>query len=83
MSKWDLETWLKVAATVLQAISVAVAAFFAILGLNAWRRQLIGKRKVEIAEEALLARLQGAGYARLHPQPCCARLRGLHPNTAR
>lgn len=40
---------------ILQAISVAVTAVFAVLGLRAWRQQLIGKRKIEIAEQALLA----------------------------
>lgn len=40
---------------VLQAVSVAVTAVFAILGLRAWRRQLLGRRKIEIAEGTLFA----------------------------
>jgi len=36
--------WLQIAATILQALSIALTAWFAILGLSAWRRQLVGKR---------------------------------------
>lgn len=50
---WD--TLFTVAPPVLQAVSVAATAVFAILGLRAWRRQLIGRRKIEIAEGTLLA----------------------------
>src|SRR5206468_9776871 len=39
----------------LQATSIAVTAGFAIAGLSAWRRQLVGKRKIEIAEDTLVA----------------------------
>ena len=46
--------WLQIAATILQALSIALTAWFAILGLSAWRRQLVGKRKFEAAEEILL-----------------------------
>ena len=42
-------------AAVVQAIAVVVTACFASLGLNAWRRQLVGKRRLEVAEEMLLA----------------------------
>jgi len=40
---------------VLQAVSVAVTAVFAVIGLRAWRRQLLGRRKIEVAEGTLLA----------------------------
>jgi len=50
---WD--AFLKVAPPVVQAVSIAVTAVFAILGLRAWRRQLLGRRKIEIAEGTLLA----------------------------
>jgi hypothetical protein len=50
---WDQV--LEHAPQILQAISIAVTAVFAIIGLNAWRRQIIGKRRLEVAEEALLA----------------------------
>lgn len=43
------------AAPMLQAVSISVTAIFAIVGLNAWRRQLVGKRRIEIAEQTLLA----------------------------
>jgi hypothetical protein len=49
------EEALKIAAPVIQAVSVAITAYFAVKGLNAWRRQLLGKRRIEIAEEALVA----------------------------
>jgi len=42
-------------AAVLQAIAIIVTAYFASRGLSAWRRQLIGKRRIEVAEEMLLA----------------------------
>jgi hypothetical protein len=48
-------TALAIAPPLIQAISVAVTAVFAILSLNAWKRQMIGKRRIEVAEEALLA----------------------------
>jgi hypothetical protein len=40
-------------ATWLQAISVTVAAWSAVYGLSAWRRQLIGSKKAEAAEKLL------------------------------
>lgn len=50
---WD--ALLKVAPPVIQSVSIAVTAVFAILGLRAWRQQLIGRRKIEVAEGTLLA----------------------------
>jgi hypothetical protein len=49
------EEVLKVVSTILQALAVVVTAYFASRGLNAWRRQLVGKRKLEVAEDMLLA----------------------------
>lgn len=37
------------------AVSIAVAAYFSVQGLRVWRSQLVGKRKFEVAEEALVA----------------------------
>jgi hypothetical protein len=51
----SIDELVKVAAPVLQALSIAVTAGFAVAGLNAWRRQLVGKRRIEIAEETLFA----------------------------
>jgi hypothetical protein len=48
-----LEETLKLAATLLQAVSIAVTAGFAVAGLSAWRKQLVGKRKFDVAEEAM------------------------------
>jgi hypothetical protein len=57
----SLDEIIKVAAPTLQALSIAATAIFAVLGLSAWRRQLVGKRRLEIAEEILVAtyRIQG------------------------
>ena len=49
------EAVFKVAPPLIQAVSVAVTAVFAVIGLRAWRRQLLGRRKIEIAEGTLLA----------------------------
>jgi hypothetical protein len=38
----------------LQAISIAITAYFAVRGLRTWRTQMIGQRKFTVAEEALL-----------------------------
>jgi hypothetical protein len=52
-------TWLRtitdVASPLLQAASITVTAIFAILGLQAWRRQIIGQRRIQVAEETLVA----------------------------
>jgi hypothetical protein len=40
---------------VIQTVSIAVTAYFAVAGLRAWRAQIIGQRRFEIAEEAVLA----------------------------
>jgi hypothetical protein len=37
----------------IQAGSIAVTAYFASRGLSAWRKQLVGKRRCELAEEIL------------------------------
>jgi hypothetical protein len=50
----DVEGVVRLAAVVLQAAAIIVTAVFAVLGLRAWRAQVIGKRKVEIAEETLV-----------------------------
>ena len=50
-----IEEGVKIAGTVIQVIAVVVTAFFASKSLNAWRQQEVGKRKIEIAEEILVA----------------------------
>jgi hypothetical protein len=42
-------------ATLLQALSVTVAALSAIYSINAWRRQLLGGKRADIAEKTLTA----------------------------
>jgi hypothetical protein len=39
----------------IQTVSIAVTAYFAVAGLRAWRAQMMGKRRFEIAEGAVLA----------------------------
>src|SRR4030067_3279753 len=40
-------------AQIAQAVSVVLACFVAISGINAWKREFIGKRRIEIAENIL------------------------------
>ena len=59
----DIEAdWISAVADVVQAIAVVIATTLAIRGINDWRRQMLGKRKVEIAEQTLVAtyKVQGA-----------------------
>lgn len=50
-----MEDAIKIIGTALQSISVIAAALFAIAGLDAWRRQMVGKRQMEVAEQMLSA----------------------------
>lgn len=50
---WD--EVLKAAPPIVQAVSIAVTAAFAVISLRAWRTQLVGKRRFEIAEQAIVA----------------------------
>ena len=48
--------WNKIMETILhilQSISIIIACWVAIIGINAWRREFIGKRRIELAEEVL------------------------------
>lgn len=38
---------------VLQSLAVIAASFVAFYGINSWRRELVGKRRIELAEEVL------------------------------
>lgn len=40
-------------ATIIQAVSVVAACWAIITGVGAWKREFIGKRKIELAEETL------------------------------
>lgn len=57
-----VSTLLQAAGTVFQATAIGVTAYFASKSLNVWRRQLLGKRRIEVAEEVLVAtyRVQSA-----------------------
>jgi hypothetical protein len=45
----NMETILQI----LQSVSIIIACWVAIFGINAWRREFIGKRRIELAEEVL------------------------------
>lgn len=49
-----MEENIRLAAVILQAVAIIVTAGFAIAGLHSWRRQTLGKRKVEVSEETLV-----------------------------
>jgi len=40
-------------ANILESVSLIIAAWVVIIGVNAWRREYIGKRRIELAEEVL------------------------------
>lgn len=42
-------------ADILQSTSVVLASYAVIAGINAWRREFVGKRRIELAEETLEA----------------------------
>jgi hypothetical protein len=42
-------------ATIAQAVAVMAACWAIISGVGAWKREFIGKRKIELAEETLAA----------------------------
>ena len=44
-----LKEWAEIA----QSVSVILASLFAIYGIDAWRREFVGKRRIELAEEVL------------------------------
>lgn len=51
----DIIRYVPAASAAISAISVAVTATFAVMGLRAWRAQMTGKRRFEVAELALQA----------------------------
>lgn len=48
-----LAEWISVISTFIAAISVMIAAISFIVGVNAWRREYIGKQRIENAREIL------------------------------
>src|SRR6266699_1916671 len=50
---WSLAWWDQIG-PLIQAFMVLITGGIAIGGLTAWRRQMVGKRKSEIAEEVLI-----------------------------
>jgi len=50
-----LDEVLKALPPIVQAASILVTAIFAVKSLRAWRTQLIGKRRFEVAEEIIMA----------------------------
>ena len=51
---WSLAWWGQIA-PVVQMVMVVIAGLLAIYSLNLWRRQIVGKRKAEIAEQVLIS----------------------------
>lgn len=53
MKNWIID-WnaVKTVIEALESIAVLVASIFATLGLNQWRKEIVGKRIIELAEEA-------------------------------
>jgi hypothetical protein len=47
--------YISVIAIIIQAAAIGVTAYFASRSLRAWRAQLVGKRRFEIAEDTLVA----------------------------
>ncbi len=54
---------------VVVALSAALAAYFAARGLTAWRNELSGRRRYELAEETLLAMRELAGIVAFMRSP--------------
>ncbi len=38
-----------------QAVSLIVAAWTAVYGISAWRREFLGKKRIDLAEEVLVS----------------------------
>jgi len=47
------EEVMDVTTNILESISIIIAAWAVIIGVNAWRREYVGKRRLELAEEVL------------------------------
>lgn len=50
-----MASFLQALSVIIAALSVAVAAWSATLGVHAWRRQVIGTKRTDVAEKALTA----------------------------
>jgi hypothetical protein len=48
-----LPSWIEAAGTLLTGLATVLAGIAALRGLNAWRRETVGRRKAELAEEVL------------------------------
>ena len=56
--------WWKDAVGILQSVLLCVTAVVALFSVNEWRRQTVGKRKIEMAEQVL------ARFANTVPRAC-------------
>ncbi len=54
---------------VIQAVSLIVAAWTAIYGINAWRNEFVGKRRIELAEEVLVGFYEARDVIRIIRNP--------------
>ena len=66
-------------AGIAQSISITLAGLFAIYGFDAWRREFVGKRRMELAEEVLALFLPSTGRDRRDTESRRFRVRGHDP----
>ena len=48
-----MPVWLEITLSIIETVFIVGGAVIAILGLNTWRKEMVGKRKSELAEEVL------------------------------
>ena len=65
-------------ANILESISLIIAAWAVIIGVNAWRREYIGKRRLELAEEVLSLFYEARDIIRYIRNPFGYIGRGVH-----
>lgn len=54
---------------VIESVAVAIAAGAAVWGINAWRKEFVGKRRIELAEEVLALIYEAADNIRFMRSP--------------
>jgi hypothetical protein len=55
--------------SILESVSITVAAWTAVWGINAWRREFVGKKRIELAEEVLTRFYEARDVIRLIRNP--------------
>jgi hypothetical protein len=54
---------------IIQAVSLTVAAWTAVYGINAWRREFVGKKRIDLAEEVLARFYEASDVIRIIRSP--------------